>query len=150
MEKQKLKELVALHKDRFLSLSGLFPRDLQEQARPFLEQGEMLAISGVRRSAKSSLIRLICADFMEHHGVEQPNILYLNLEDERFGGFTSSDFDSLYEAYLELEAPKGRSGSFWTKSRTSRYGRSGSTVCTSSKRQKSSSPAQTPRCSAPK
>ncbi|MCM2359032.1 MAG: ATP-binding protein [Geobacteraceae bacterium] len=108
MDKQKLKELITLHKDRFLSRSGLFPRDMQETVRPYLGQREILVITGVRRSGKSSLMRLICGDLMEHHAVERPNILYLNFEDERFSGFTSADFDPLYEAYLELEAPKGK------------------------------------------
>ncbi len=108
MNKQKLKELITLHKDRFLSRSGLFPRDLQMTVRPYLEQREILVITGVRRSGKSSIMRLICGDLMERHGVGRANILFLNFEDERFAGLTSADFDALYEAYLELEAPRGK------------------------------------------
>ncbi|MFZ5569648.1 MAG: ATP-binding protein [Thermodesulfobacteriota bacterium] len=108
MDKLKLKELITLHKDRFLSKTDFFPRELQEKTRPFLAQREILVFTGVRRSGKSSLMRLICSDLMELHGVERPNILYLNFEDERFAGFTAADFDSLYESFLELEAPKGK------------------------------------------
>ncbi len=108
MDKQKLKELITLHNDRFLNRHGLFPRDLQQKARSYLEQREILVITGVRRCGKSSLMRLICGDLMDHHGVERANILYLNFEDERFAGFAGADFDPLYEAYLELAAPKGK------------------------------------------
>lgn len=108
MDKQKLRELISLHKERFLSRKVLFPRDLQEKVRPFFEQREILIITGVRRSGKSSLMRLICGDLLEIHGVKPPNILYLNFEDERFAGFTSADVDPLYEAYLEMEGPKGK------------------------------------------
>lgn len=108
MEKQKLKELITNHKERFLNRSGLFPRDMQATVQPYLTQREILVITGVRRSGKSSLMRLLCGDLMEHHGVERSNILYLNFEDERFASFTPADFEPLLESYLELEAPQGK------------------------------------------
>lgn len=108
MEKHKLKELITHHKDRFLNRSGLFARDLQATVRPYLKQREILAITGVRRGGKSSLMRLICSDLMDYHDVERANILYLNFEDERFSSFTAADFEPLLEAYLELEAPQGK------------------------------------------
>jgi hypothetical protein len=108
MEKQKLKELITHHKERFLSRSGLFPRDLQATVQPYLTQREILVITGVRRGGKSSLMRLICSDLMANHGVERPNILYLNFEDERFSSFSAADFEPLLEAYLEIEAPEGK------------------------------------------
>jgi hypothetical protein len=40
--------------------------------------------------------------------VEGRNILYLNFDDERFTGFDVSDFQALYEAFLEVESPKGK------------------------------------------
>ena len=108
MDKQKTKELISIHKEQFLNRKGLFSRDLQGTVRPYLLQREILVFTGVRRSGKSSLMRLICDDLMTHHGVERSNILYLNFEDERFGSFTAADLDPLYEAFLELEAPRGK------------------------------------------
>ena len=108
MDKQKLKELIVLHKDRFLNRIGLFPRTLQGKIDPYLDQREILVMTGVRRSGKSSLMRLICADLLERRSVARTNILYLNFEDERFSSFTTADFDTLYETFLELEAPQGK------------------------------------------
>jgi hypothetical protein len=108
LEKEKLKELIAGHKQRFLARRGLVGRDLQKELSRFLPQREIVLISGVRRCGKSSLMRLVCDDLMTAGGVPAANILFLNFEDERFISFTPNDFESLFEAYLELENPVGR------------------------------------------
>lgn len=108
MDKARLKELINEHKDRFLGRTGLVPRDVQAEIARYLTQREIIILTGVRRCGKSSLMRLICKDLMEG-GVAPPNnILYLNFEDERFLPFTFQDFDLLYDAFLEMENPRGR------------------------------------------
>lgn len=108
MEKGKIKELIIEHKERFLFRKGLVRRDIQEDIELYLQQREIVIITGVRRSGKSSLMRLICEDLIDKKGVSASNILYLNFEDERFVSFTIEDFEPLYEAFIELEAPVGR------------------------------------------
>lgn len=108
MEKEKLKELIIEHKSRFLTRSDLIKRELQGELISFLSQREIIILTGVRRSGKSSLMRLICGDLIESRGVSESSILYLNFEDERFTPFAVHDFEPLFEAYLELENPKGR------------------------------------------
>lgn len=108
MEKQKLKELISLHKERFLRKDGLFARDAQEMVRPLLDQREIVVVTGVRRCGKSSLMRLVCADLMERCAIDRRNVLYLNFEDERFASLTSEDCERIFEAFLEIESPRGK------------------------------------------
>ena len=108
MEKEKLKELIVGHKESFLSRDGLVRREIQDKIVDYIPQREILIITGVRRSGKSSLMKLLCDDIIRNEDVLESNILYLNFEDERFVPFTLKDFEPLYETFLELENPIGR------------------------------------------
>jgi predicted AAA+ superfamily ATPase len=108
MEKEKLKELIIGHKEKFLSRGGLIRREIQDKIADYIPQREILIITGVRRSGKSSLMKLLCDDILKSGDVLESNILYLNFEDERFVPFTLQDFEPLYEAFIELENPQGR------------------------------------------
>jgi len=108
MEKEKLKELIIGHKESFLSRDGLVRRTIQDKIVDYIPQREILIITGVRRSGKSSLMKLLCDDILRNEDVLKSNILYLNFEDERFVPFTLQDFEPLYEIFLELENPIGR------------------------------------------
>lgn len=108
MEKAKIKELLVGHKQRFFLKTGLIERDIQEEINRFIPQREIVLITGVRRSGKSSLMRLICDDIVASMSVPLSNILYLNFDDERFVDFKVDDFELLYESFLELESPNGR------------------------------------------
>lgn len=106
MEKNRLKELIIEHKERFLTKTDLVKREIQQNIDPLLMQREIIVITGVRRGGKSSLMRLISNDIMEKFDVPASNILYLNFEDERFIEFGIEDFERLYEMFLEVENPK--------------------------------------------
>ncbi len=108
MEKEKIKELIIGHKERFLGRRDLIRREVQAEIARFLLQREIIFVTGVRRSGKSSLLRLICGDLLERGDVAPADILYLNFDDERFSSFTVQDFAPLYETFLELENPRGR------------------------------------------
>ena len=108
MDKERLKELIVEHKEKFLSKTGLIKREIQKKINKYLNSKEVILITGVRRSGKSSLMKLISEDLINTFKVPSSNILYLNFEDERFIDFTVKDFDLLYETYLEIENPKGR------------------------------------------
>ena len=108
MEKNKIKQLIIEHKERFLSTEDLVNRENQKAINSYLKQKEIVIITGVRRSGKSSLMRLISRDIMKHQDPLPDNILYLNFEDERFIDFSHNDFEPLYEIFLELYGPKGK------------------------------------------
>jgi len=108
MEKEKLKELIIEHKEKFLKKTELVKREIQKDIAPLLNQREIIIITGVRRGGKSSLMRLISNDLIEKYDILQGNILYLNFEDERFTYFDINDFEQVYEIFLELYHPVGR------------------------------------------
>lgn len=108
MEKEKLKELIIGHKEKFLSRGGLVRREIQDEIANYIPQREVLIITGVRRSGKSSLMKLLCDDLLSRENVLENDILYLDFEDERFISFTFQDFEPLYETFIELENPQGR------------------------------------------
>jgi uncharacterized protein len=107
MEKRKLTELIIEHKEKALSGGNYIMRDSLYDARAILNQKEIHIISGVRRCGKSTLMRLLMGKLIEE-GTKNQNILYLNFEDDRFAEFTTTDFQPLYEAFLEVESPSGR------------------------------------------
>jgi hypothetical protein len=108
MNKEKIKQLIVEHKERFLKPVNLIRRDSQAFIEKVLKQKEIIVISGVRRAGKSSLMKLITGDLINQDKVPENNILYLNFEDERFIEFKHSDFEILLETYLELYHPDGR------------------------------------------
>lgn len=110
MEKNKLKELIIGHKSAFLSRRNLVKREVQIEINRYISQKEIILITGVRRSGKSSLLKLIFDDLTSKIKIPVNNILYLNFEDERFIDFTVEDFQAVYELFLELENPADNAG----------------------------------------
>jgi len=108
MEKDKLKELIIEHKERFLTRTTLVHREIQGDIDKFLKHKEVILITGIRRAGKSSLMRLLSADMIKKYGVQRDNILYLNFEDERFTEFNVKDFEQVYELFLEIYHPEGK------------------------------------------
>jgi len=108
MNREKIKQLIVEHKNRFLKPTELVGRDSQPAIEKLLSTKEIIAISGVRRAGKSSLMKLIADDIIQNRKIPENNILYLNFEDERFIDFEHHDFETLFEIFLELYQPKNR------------------------------------------
>lgn len=113
MDKQLLKSLIVFHKERFLSEKELINREILSNHSRLINSKEIIFITGIRRSGKSSLMSLIAKDLIKNKKISQENLLFINFEDERFINFTYEDFDKLYQAYLELENPKGKNYLFF-------------------------------------
>lgn len=78
----------------YLAREKIISRDLDlDKLKKFLSHPNILVISGVRRSGKSTLALKLFQD--EQHG-------YLNFDDERLAGFSQDDFNKMLEAFFEL------------------------------------------------
>lgn len=86
-----LEELVQEQRVRFLARPLGTPRDT-DLARQS-EHGRVVAITGIRRCGKSTLLRQIAA----RHGEA---FHYFNFDDERARGFALADFETLMQVFL--------------------------------------------------
>jgi len=112
MDKLHLKSLLIDQKERFISRKGLFPRDALRIASKFLERREIIVLTGVRRSGKSSLMHLLYDELITNREVSSSDILYLNFEDERLIDFNTGDFERITELFLEMGGTMGKAWFF--------------------------------------
>ncbi|MEK6864665.1 MAG: ATP-binding protein [Nanoarchaeota archaeon] len=66
--------------------------------------GQVIAITGVRRSGKSTIMRQYIKNLMQN-GVKPENILYVNFEDRRFTELSLALLNKIYDLYLEHLSP---------------------------------------------
>jgi len=65
---------------------------------------EAVVITGVRRSGKSFLMRLIWKKIKEKKKTSEENFLYFNFEDEKLLNFSATDLSILLECFYEVVA----------------------------------------------
>ncbi len=80
------------------------PRSILPHLTTILNRVEILCITGVRRSGKTTIMRLLINGLIEG-GVPARNSLHLNLEDPVFKGLT---IQGLFEKYIEMMNPEGK------------------------------------------
>ncbi|RMI19286.1 MAG: ATP-binding protein [Calditrichaeota bacterium] len=87
----------------------LIPREpYLETILTLLDRREIIVLQGIRRSGKSSLLKLIVNELLERD-IPAENILFMNLEDYRFGAERNlTTLDAMYQAYREIASPTGR------------------------------------------
>lgn len=88
--KELLKRIIFDQRER--QLSHTIERDIDQL---LIESPEILVISGIRRCGKSVLLQQIRSRQSEQD-------FYLNFDDERLINFKVDDFQTLYEAFIEL------------------------------------------------
>lgn len=81
-----------------------YERDSARILKNFIPRKEIITISGVRRSGKTTILYLLI-DFLIKDRIPAKNILHLNLEDPVF---KDASVYFLYEKYLELMNPSGK------------------------------------------
>lgn len=69
--------------------------------------GQVIAITGVRRSGKSTIMRQYMKRLIES-GTKPKNILYVNFEDRRFADLSLDLLNRIYDLYLEHLSPDSK------------------------------------------
>lgn len=96
--KAKILQVAWQQKERHLAMGGLIARDLLPEAKAALtDDNRVLALSGMRRTGKSTLLQQLMS--------EVDNVAYFNFEDEKLLGFSVEHFGELEEALIEVYGP---------------------------------------------
>jgi hypothetical protein len=104
MDQNALKTVIVSQRAVFQKTEGFIVRDILERKDfdAICDIKEAVIVTGVRRSGKSYLLRLIWKKIKDENFVPEDNFLYINFEDEKLLGFTAKDFSALLENYMEL------------------------------------------------
>jgi len=94
IRKELLKELIVTFQESIPA--KLFPRSLI----PSIHTEKIIALRGVRRCGKSSILQL-CINQLIEQGIAREQVLFLNFDDERLQ-FETADFDLIIQSYQEL------------------------------------------------
>ena len=96
------------HWDGTLYQEGV-SRCILDKVKSYLNLPHIIALVGVRRSGKSTLVRQTINHLIRDRGVPPGNILFLNLETPRFSRHRAdvSYLERAYNDYLKLVAPAG-------------------------------------------
>ncbi len=87
----------------------LIPRiNYSERLMQLIDRREIIVLQGIRRSGKSSLLKLLMKALMDR-GTPKTNLFFMNLEDYRFGSDKNLEtLDQVYQAYINKIDPEGR------------------------------------------
>ena len=85
------------------------PRDeYLRQIKRYLKTDEIITITGVRRSGKSTILLQVLADLIKNK-ISRINTLYVNFEDPKFYNSLGIDLlDKIWAAYTDYLKPKGK------------------------------------------
>jgi len=72
-----------------------------------LESKEIVAVTGVRRSGKSYLMKQMAKRLIEERGISKDQILIANFEDSRFTDLNADLLEQIFEVYKQYRQPKG-------------------------------------------
>ena len=97
MEINKIKQIIFDQKEEinyFFANNKIIRRDINiKKIESYLKHPNIVVISGVRRSGKSTLALMLLSD---------RKYAYLNFDDERLAGFGVDDFNTLLQAFYEI------------------------------------------------
>lgn len=86
-------------------LIGVKRDDYLTKAKSFLKEGQILVITGARRSGKSFIMRQLIKELI-NSGIAPQETLMINFEDPRLPKLDVAALQEIYEIYLEALNPK--------------------------------------------
>src|SRR5262245_9062435 len=94
MDRDLLKQIIADQKE-YRSPRNYYVRTQSEVIKHYVDDPNILIISGIRRSGKSTILRV-------RQQEEPKSDYYFNFDDERLIHFDVNDFQALLEVFIEL------------------------------------------------
>lgn len=94
MEREILKQIIA-DQQEYRPPKNFYPRTLTETVQRFVDDPNIIIISGLRRSGKSTIQRMLQLELAKSD-------YYFNFDDERLVQFQVKDFQKLLEVLIEL------------------------------------------------
>jgi uncharacterized protein len=87
-----------------------FPREITPNVLSLVEKRHIVALVGVRRAGKSTVLKQVINHLIEKKKVSAKNILFLNLESPFLDSFKddSKNLQNIFEEYKILANPKGK------------------------------------------
>lgn len=88
--------------------TGILRREYVDKLNWFADFEEVIAISGVRRSGKSTILRQLIADLNSKRKIPFKNILHINFEDPRLSAdrLDARDLFDIFDEYKKALKPK--------------------------------------------
>ena len=84
---------------------GIYRKHYLEKLDNFIDTGQIIAITGARRSGKSTLMKQFIKK-MINSGKNTSSFLYVNFEEPKFSDYLNLEFiQQIYDAYLEIVKP---------------------------------------------
>lgn len=85
---------------------GVYRKKYLEKLEKLMHVGQVVALTGVRRSGKSTLMRQFIKRQIDS-GKNRKSFLYVNFEEPKFADMLSLEFlQQIYEAYIEIIKPE--------------------------------------------
>ncbi len=88
--------------------TGILRHDYLDCIQRYLKTDEIVALTGVRRSGKSTISLQVLSELIRQ-GVPKLNTIYVNFEDPKFYSSLNIELlDNIWNAYLDYLQPKGK------------------------------------------
>ena len=101
LSKEQIKEILVEQKQWILNKDYGIERTVLKEIEPKIKLPQVVVITGLRRSGKSTLLRQLIKKYYKDE-----DFFYINFEDERLFNFPAKDFNQLYEALIDLFGKK--------------------------------------------
>jgi uncharacterized protein len=104
MEREILKQII-MDQLKYRSPKNLYRRTVTEKLEQFATDPNIIILSGIRRSGKSTVQRMLQFELLK---TKEHSDYYFNFDDERLVQFQLSDFQILLEVFIELFQDQNR------------------------------------------
>ncbi|MCP5054116.1 MAG: ATP-binding protein [bacterium] len=108
MIKEELLKRLIVEQQQFLKPTGPaepWEREYQSDITSSLDNDHIIFLTGVRRSGKSYLLKIVKNIYISGKDLDERNILYINFEDERLVNIETHELSGIIELYFRLYQP---------------------------------------------